>query len=596
MHVRKQNGNRKVISVQMQRILVISLLLVVVDILLSAVVIRDIRRQNSQSLSDMAQLYITEQDHTFFKLSRQLLSILMDSQGTKAQIDHNMTVLEESEDPLEINVARDGLRGSFLEYTWDYGTDYCFFLFLEKSDMFVDLNSLGESVPGMEDAVRGLLEEGALDTYSAKAKWTSLELAEGSYILKVMHHNGRYLGCYIRAERLLWPLQELNFTEQGFCVLVDGDNRPVTGIEDSDREALQKYLEKGKDGFSGGFFVIEKEFDRAPFRVLLFIDSPGMYEKLLAIQAALVLLGAAILGTLIFIMRYVQKRVLRPIQEFTDNLLKYDESDQLVFDITSNELKELEQANEQFRNLLRQIKRLKITLYENELNRQRIQMDYLQLQIRPHFYLNCLNFICQMIDLGRYEDARRMSVVTSDYLRYLFQSSMELTLIRNELIHVERYLEIQKMRYREAFTYYMEQDEDSRECLVPPLMIQTFVENAVRHTVTLDQPVEITVLVWAEEEAAGQFVHISISDTGEGFPEDVLLKLNRDKALEPKDGHRIGITNCIKRMNYFYDGKGRIAFYNNPMGGAVVDIVLPQQDTQEQKAAEQAAPEQTVSG
>lgn len=576
---------KKAISAQMQRILVISLLLVVADILLSGVVLRDIRRQNSRNLSDMAQLYITEQDHTFFKLSRQLLSVLTGGQGTKAQIDEYMTVLEKSEDPLEINVARDGLRKAFLEYTWDYGTDYCFFLFLEKSNMFVDLNSLGEGVPQMEAQVRGLLEEGELDTYSAKAKWTSLKLEEGSYILKVMHNSGRYLGCYIRAERLLLPLQELDFSRRGFCVLVDGDNEPVTLPEGSSLETLQKYLEKGKL-FWDGFFVIEKEFDRAPFRVLIFIDSQGMYETLLAIQAALVLLGAAILGTLIFIMRYVQKRVLRPIQEFADNLLKYDETDQPVFDITSNELKELEQANEQFRNLLRQIKRLKITLYENELNRQRIQMDYLQLQIRPHFYLNCLNFICQMIDLGRDEDARKMSVITSDYLRYLFQSSMELTLIRKELVHVERYLEIQKMRYGEAFTYYIEQDEDSEECLVPPLMIQTFAENAVRHTVTLDKPVEITILVWEEEESQGRFAHISISDTGEGFPEDVLIRLNRDGALEPEDGHRIGITNCIKRMNYFYDGKGRIAFYNNPMGGAVVDIVLPQQNTQEQKASE----------
>ncbi|MDO4322388.1 MAG: histidine kinase [Lachnospiraceae bacterium] len=573
MRREKRKTNKKSLSSRMKKILVLSLMLIAVDASITLIVIQNVKKQNSQYLSNMAELYIQSQDTAFFKLSRQMLSILVGDGGMKSDIREMMAVLETSRDPLELNVARSGLKNDFLEYTWDYGTDYKFFAFLEKRDVYIDLNSVGPREPEMEAGFRRLLEENLLNGYSAKAKWTAIHCRGGNYILKVMHSNGRYLGCYIRADALLKPLEGLNFADTGFAVLLDGTNTPVTEVDAEGQKPLQQYL---ANGTARDHLVIKNDFERAPFKILLFMDNLGIYERYLAIQAALFVLGAAILGTLIFINQYLQRRVLRPIQEFADNLLKYSDDEQFIFDITSSELKELELANEQFRNLLRQIKRLKITLYENELNRQEIQMDYLQLQIKPHFYLNCLNYIYQMVELGYYEYAKRMSVITSDYLRYLFQSSMDFVEIKNELQHVRNYLEIQRMRYQNAFTYYIEQEQETEDCGIPPLMIQTFAENAVNYTVTLDQPSEITILVCEEAYQGERYVSISISDTGTGFSQEVLQQLGREERFsQTPDGHRVGITNCLRRMKYFYGGKGFARFYNNPLGGAVVELHLP---------------------
>lgn len=585
----KQKASNKSASAHMRRIIAISMLFIVVDVFISLLVMGNVRKQNSRYMSNMAELYIQEQDRTFFKLSRQMLSILMGNEIGKAEIKKQLSVLENSQDPLERNVAKSELKKAFMEYAWDYGTDYQFFAYLEKNNTYIELNSAGEWVPEMEEEIPRILKENAVNTYSAKAKWTSVELFSGNYILKVMENNGKYLGCFMRSDVLLKPIRNLNYTKHGFTVLIGRENQVIagpSGIKEH-QSALEKYMNTRvgnrtldigvqEGGYFSRYLVIEKAFDRAPFSVLVFVDNIGIYEKYFAIQVALIVLGILSLGVLTFIMQYVQRRVLRPIQQFTDNLLRYDESDDFVLDITSNDLKELEQANEQFRNLLRQIKRLKITLYEKELDKQKIQMDYLQMQIRPHFYLNCLNFIFQMVDLEHYEDAKKMSVVTSDYLRYLFQSDKGFVEIQSELKHVENYLKIQKMRYREAFTYYMEQEEETFGYKIPPLMIQTFAENSVRHTISGEMIAEITILVCAEEYEGEDMVHISISDTGTGFPKEVLLQLNEQKGLKrQEDGHRTGITNCLKRMDYFYHGKGKIKFYNNPMGGAVVDMYLP---------------------
>lgn len=524
----------RIISGQMAQILVICALLVLVDLGISMVVIRDAKKQNFQYLDSMAEMYIEEQDQQFFRLGRQLLSILMGSGGTKQEIGACLEVLEESGDPLEQNVARAKLQSAFWEYTWDYGSDYRFFVWLEKNGAYVDLSSNSQKVPGMEAALTELLKSGTLDTYSAKAKWTCIRLPAGSFLLKVMCSQGRYLGCFLKADALLAPFEKINATQKGFQVLVDEEGRSVDFYEKDREKLIEHYLADGDTGIFSPYYVIEKKLERAPFTVLIFLDNHGIYGKLFRIQAALVLLAAAIMATLTFFMQYAR--------------------------------------------------RVEIALYENELGRSRIQMDYLQLQIKPHFYLNCLNFIYQMIDLGGYEEAKKMAAAASDYLRYLFQSSMDFVEIKSELSHVENYLKIQKMRYKDAFSYYIEQDEDTLGCRIPPLLIQTFVENSVRHSVNLDRSVEITILVCAEQLRGKGAVHISVSDTGEGFSEEMLRILNEGGTPAPEDGHRIGIANCLKRMRYFYQGKEKVGFYNNPAGGAVVDIYLPTEDAYEYSA------------
>ena len=76
-------------------------------------------------------------------------------------------------------------------------------------------------------------------------------------------------------------------------------------------------------------------------------------------------------------------------------------------------------------------------------------MDYLKIQIRPHFYMNCLNFIYSMIDFGQYDHAKSMSRITSDYLAYIFRNTSEMVPVTAETNHCENYLKILLLRYPE---------------------------------------------------------------------------------------------------------------------------------------------------
>ena len=201
-------------------------------------------------------------------------------------------------------------------------------------------------------------------------------------------------------------------------------------------------------------------------------------------------------------------------------------------------------------------------------------MDYLKIQIRPHFYMNCLNFIYSMIDFGQYDHAKSMSRITSDYLAYIFRNTCEMVPVTAEMNHCENYLKILLLRYPEKFTYYFEVHEEVKDAVIFPFLIQVFVENAAKHALTLETVPLISVTVYPEDRSEEKYVNIYISDTGNGFPEETLQRLKAGEDIS-EHGKHIGIENCLKRFRYYYGDTGEIHFDNSPLGGAIVDIHIP---------------------
>ncbi|WP_411655261.1 sensor histidine kinase [Anaeromassilibacillus sp. SJQ-1] len=106
---------------------------------------------------------------------------------------------------------------------------------------------------------------------------------------------------------------------------------------------------------------------------------------------------------------------------------------------------EFKQLSDTFNGMMEEIKSLKIAVYEKELELQKAQLQYLQIQIRPHFFLNCLKNLYALAQERRFEQIQQMILALSDYLRYLFSDNMTLVPLRDELQSVRRYLLLQQM-------------------------------------------------------------------------------------------------------------------------------------------------------
>lgn len=591
--IKKKDGQQKNIAQQMKGIVKIIIPVLILYIFLGGVILENIRKQAIRNMNEMSELYMDELDNRFFRISRRILINIMEDNSEESVFRKNVELIcEDSQNDIQINYAIGKIREDFLQFSWEYGEEYHFFLYLEETGKFINLD-LDADTDLLSDKIKRCLIEKIQSkkntTYSIKQKWDSLFLKEGNYVYKAAQIKGIYLGCYVNVKDILEPFQKITSGGDGYVQMVSHDGQVIgritdKGIEDNSRKKEDNENKNTGELAAGAYgagkkewTIIVKEMKRAPFFLELHISGEKIIGILSVVLAALLVLVLVLLSAGYGMVFYLRKYVLSPIQKFTDNLLQYDAGD-YTYNITDSNLLELEQMDGQFRKMMHQIRKLKITLYEQELEKQKIEMDFLKLQIRPHFYLNCLNFIYSMIDFKEYQSARKMSAITADYLQYVFKNNLEKVKIEAELNHCRNYLDILLLRYQGGFEYYIEQNDEVINAEIFPFLIQVFVENAAKHALTMERKILISVTVYPEEREEGEFVNIYISDTGKGFPEDVLDRLNQGLPLPNVNGHGFGIENCLKRFRYFYGAQGEIHFENSPLGGAIVDIHIPVED------------------
>ena len=172
------------------------------------------------------------------------------------------------------------------------------------------------------------------------------------------------------------------------------------------------------------------------------------------------------------------KKVILPIKIFSSNLSRMDslsDAESANLDLTDSKMQELNQINDQFKSLIHEITRLRINVYEAELDQNQFRIHFLQQQIKPHFYLNCLTTIDSMLSLGDVSAAQKMLQFTSKYFRYLFQADKDFVPLSSEIAHTEDYLDIQMMRLSENIEYSCDIDDNYMDVMIPPLLLITFV-------------------------------------------------------------------------------------------------------------------------
>ena len=215
---------------------------------------------------------------------------------------------------------------------------------------------------------------------------------------------------------------------------------------------------------------------------------------------------------------------------------------------------------------------------ESESNKHRMdavqaQLQYLQLQIRPHFYLNCLKNINSLAAMHENQKIQDLVIFLSDYFRYSFQDTRSFVSLQEELEAVQSYTNLcQLLDNSISLEFDVESDVLSGKCL--PLSILTFLENSVKHRQNKHSVVRISAKMFLTEDG-DPYNLVTIEDNGKGFSEEMLDYLNSadpTKLIYRKD--RIGIANVRYRLWLFYKEKASLSFENNGTN-AVVKVTFP---------------------
>jgi two-component system, LytTR family, sensor kinase len=206
-------------------------------------------------------------------------------------------------------------------------------------------------------------------------------------------------------------------------------------------------------------------------------------------------------------------------------------------------------------------KRSEINNYRLMALSNETELNNLKAQLNPHFMFNSLNSIRALID-EEPPKAKKAITQLSNILRntLLMSKNKEITL-KDELVLVKDYLELEQIRYEERLTAIFSKDENCEGILVPPLIVQAQVENGIKHGISrLPEGGKIEIEVYKDQ----QFLHIHVSNSGQ---------LNTAK---PETG--FGFKNSEQRLQILYGDTAKITIHEEQMM-VHVKIQIPLQRT-----------------
>jgi len=186
------------------------------------------------------------------------------------------------------------------------------------------------------------------------------------------------------------------------------------------------------------------------------------------------------------------------------------------------------------------------------------RLEALEKQLQPHFLFNALNSIAALMHED-VEGADEMITKLSTLLRRTLQhgDAHEIPLCE-EVELLQLYLDIQQTRFQDRLTADIRMDAPALDALVPRLILQPLVENAVRHGISARTGAgRIEVRGWRD----GEWLRLAVSDDGPGLAEPALAG--------------VGLTNTRARLQHHYDGSCRFEIRNRTEGGVVAEIGLP---------------------
>ncbi|MCM3042480.1 sensor histidine kinase [Paenibacillus motobuensis] len=227
-----------------------------------------------------------------------------------------------------------------------------------------------------------------------------------------------------------------------------------------------------------------------------------------------------------------------------------------------------------FNRMSKQIVEL-IEQVQKEQNRKKeVELQALVAQINPHFIYNSLESINSMAVLEGNRNISKMVVSLGKLLRISISENQEMIPLAMEMEHVRHYMDIQKFRFEDKFSYQIEVPEELKFYKTQKLIVQPIVENALYHAI---EPMEGNGIISITAGESGDDIVIDVRDNGPGFDQSTLLSLwSKDwSTLKKYRENGVGLKNVHERLHLQFGGYYGIMICSSPGFGSIIRIRIP---------------------
>lgn len=304
------------------------------------------------------------------------------------------------------------------------------------------------------------------------------------------------------------------------------------------------------------------------------IPRKGFWYTLSSSEKTVLLLILLLFCLAPFLWMALYKQLLSPLTILSSYMNQIADGNYSLLVPEDQKITELRDFSHTLNHTLQSIHQLKEESYERKLDLQQAQLQYLHLQIRPHFYINCLNNIYSLAKNKKYDEIQEMILSLSDYFRYVFRNSQKLVTLTEELHSIKSYVCLRQNNFASTLSLTMDIDAATADILILPLSLLTFVENCIQHSKNITN-LAIHVVSRLLVTPKGHYLNLIISDNNGGFSAEDLEYLNHiGERKSLYDNYHVGISNIYYRMKLTWHDEGMLFFYNQNHGSCA-EIIIP---------------------
>lgn len=409
--------------------------------------------------------------------------------------------------------------------------------------------------------------------YAGLQSWEPVQIGQRFYLARLFRNQTAGTLCFIPLDQTLQTNLSPHDSSENFLFFADGEGVPLTLDPVGKEVTLQPHQKKAY--FSGNYFIVQSYSPTSNMYLVFAESSPVSLRKINVLSISI--LGASVLVLLLLPLFFLllKRWYLHPMEQMETALQKIRQGQMDVRFQEDQKVEELQHLSTSFNQMMDRVKQMKIAAYEKELQYRYAQLQYLQLQIRPHFFLNILKSLYGMAQGRNYEKIQTAILMISDHVRYIFHDNQDMVPLQTELHHVENYIQMQHYITSQSIELHMEIEPGLEGAQVPALCLQTFVENSCKYATVPGRRLEIFLEVRHLPSEEGGRLDAVIQDNGPGLSQELLREFNGQVSFQYRED-RIGVSNIRQRFQLLYGGDCGFAC-RNLEPGTEFELIFPLQ-------------------
>ena len=458
-----------------------------------------------------------------------------------------------NDDKLETEIAKLQLRDKLTDMCTRYNQEITSFVYVPDKNIYFGVyeeNTDYNMKESINERIRKYIDSGEYEDWKS---WYVIDVEDVSYLIRTYHLDNGYIGVMYKVSNILNGLYNRE------------DDWQLNAVDENDHILLQHGdIQKGR------IVSYTYHLKNTQLYINTLIPSSSIWNN--SGLRMLILIGAVLVAAMLIglVIGFQSRLVFNPLEQLRLAMESYSQGNLGKRLPKLNGNSQISQLYQTYNDMADQIQNLKIQVYEKELEKQRINSDFLKIQIQPHFYTNIMNLIYGLAQMKDYASVQKLSLACGRYFRYLLGRKGTFVPLEEELRCLESYIEIQKCRYQDKFQAEIQMEPGLENQLVLPLAVQTFLANSVKHNIARVPILNVYVKI---EKTNDKKICIVVRDNGVGIEENILKKLEKKESIE-KNGEHIGIQNILERIKTCYEQEADIQI-RSCHTGTEVTLFLP---------------------